>query len=220
MDERAPVSRIGIVVVSIGAVAVLLGLTVLPWFRIPSPPGFYGRFFSAPNPTFFDVRHGVQSFHDLVAAQGISKYVSFGVAASYFGWFGWVLFLLAAGFAAVSVSPVGADHWSVRWAAAVAAFAGGAVTITALDLVTFAGNPPANARPPSLSDFLGQSSLAPWVVVGGYTLILAGAFAPHPPDNERMSPGTRDRRGSPKVTNAYLLGRGRSLPDTCVSCCA
>ncbi len=187
MDERPTVSRIGAVVVGVGAVAVLLGLTVLPWYRIPSPPGFYGRFFSAPDPTFVDVRHGVQQFSDLVASQGIAKYVSFGVAASYFGWLGWTLFVLAAGFGAVAVSPVGADHWSVSWAAAVAAFAGAGVTVTALDLVTFAGNPPANARPPSFGDFVGQSSLAPWVVVGGYTLILAGAFAPHPPDDDTMS---------------------------------
>jgi hypothetical protein len=183
MDERGRVSRIGVIVVAVGAAAVLLGLTVLPWYRIPSPPGFYGHFFSATNPTFLDVRHGIQGFQSLVASQGISKYVSFGVAASYFGWLGWVLLVLAAGFAAVSVSPFGAHHWSVHWAAAVAAFAGGGVTITALDLVTFAGNPPANARPPSFTDFISQSSLAPWVVVGGYTLILAGAFAPHPTDN-------------------------------------
>lgn len=179
-DDRGTVSRIGAAVVALGAIAVLLGLTVLPWYRVPNSPDFYARFFHTANPNFFDVRNGISDFKHLVEADGISKYVSFGVAGSYFSWLAWVVLLLAVGFAVLSVSPFGAYHWSSRWAAAVAAFAGGAITITALDLVTFAGNPPANARPPSYGDFVGQSSLAPWVVVAGYTLILAGSFAPHP----------------------------------------
>ena len=85
------------------------------------------------------------------------------------------------------------------------------MTITALDLVTFAGNPPANARPPSFSDFLGQSSLAPWVVVGGYTLILAGAFAPHAPDNERDVSGTRVSLRFAE-SNECVSARARSFP--------
>lgn len=180
-DENGTVSRIGAAVVGVGAVAVVLGLTVLPWYRIPSPPGFYRSFFLSPDTKFLDVRNGIANFQHLIASEGIpSQYVSYGVAISYFGWLAWALLLIAAGFGAVSVSPLGAFRWWPRWVAAVAAFAGGGVTITALDLVTFAGNPPARDRPPSFSDFVGQSSLAPWVVVAGYTLILAGTFAPHP----------------------------------------
>lgn len=190
-DERGTVSRIGVAVVAVGAIAVLLGLTVLPWYRVPASPAFYASFFHTAHPNFFDVRNGITNFQDFVSSEAISRYVSFGVAGSYFGWLAWVLLLLAAGFAALSVSPFGAYHWSVRWAAAVAAFAGGAITITALDLVTFAGNPPPTARPPSFADFVGQTSLAPWVVVAGFTLILAGAFAPHPVAEDSARGGVR-----------------------------
>lgn len=180
-DDNGTMSRIGAAVVAVGAVAVVLGLTVLPWYRIPSPPGFYGAFFRSPATKFFDVHNGITNFQHLIASEGIPpQYVSYGVAISYFGWLAWVLLIIAAAFAAASVSPFGAFRWWPRWVAAVAAFAGGGITITALDLVTFAGNPPARDRPPSFGDFVGQTSFAPWVVVVGYTLILAGSFAPHP----------------------------------------
>lgn len=180
MDERDNVSRIGAAVVSAGVLLVLAGLIVLPWYRFSSDD-FFAHFFAGTGSTasFGEVHSALDRFHQLVVDQGIARYVSFGVAGSYFGWLGWVLAVAAAVSGGLAVSPAGDRRWSPRWLAAVVAFAGGGITVTALDLVTFAGNPPPNARPPSYSEFMQQTSFGPWVVVAGYTLILAGAFAPH-----------------------------------------
>jgi len=180
MEDRDTVSRVGAAVVTGGVVLVLLGLTVLPWYRVSSD-NFFAHFFAGVGSTasFSEVHSALDRFHQLVVDQGIAPYVSFGVAGSYFGWLGWVLAAAAALTGALAVSPVGDRRWTPRWIAAVVAFTGGAITVTALDLVSFAGNPPPNARPPSLSEFVRHTSFGPWVVVAGYTLILGGAFAPH-----------------------------------------
>lgn len=180
MDEHDAPSRIGAAVVGAGVLLVLIGLIILPWYRVTSN-NFIIHFFAGAGSSvgFSDVHAALDRFHTYVAQQGIAPYVSFGVASSYFAWLGWVLAIAAAGFGALAVSPVGDRRWTPRWLAAVAAFAGGGITVTALDMVSFAGNPPPNARPPSYTQFLQQTSFGPWVVVLGYALILGGAFAPH-----------------------------------------
>lgn len=192
MDERDNVSRIGAAVVGGGVLLVLVGLVVLPWYRVSSDD-FFAQFFAGAGSSarFSEVHAALGRFHEFVAGQGIARFVSFGVAASYFSWLGWVLAAAAALSGGLAVSPVGDRRWSPRWLAAVIAFAGGGITVTALDLVTFAGSPPPNARPPSFSAFVQHTSLGPWVVVAGYTLILGGAFAPHnapaEPDDTRFA---------------------------------
>jgi hypothetical protein len=180
MDERDNVSRIGAAVVTAGVLLVLVGLILLPWYRVSSE-NFFAQFFAGTGSTatFSDVHSALDRFQQFVVAQGIAPYVSFGVAGSYFGWLGWALAAAAAVFGGLAVSPVGDRHWTPRWLAAVAAFTGGGITVTALDLVSFAGNPPPNARPPSFSEFVQHTSFGPWVVVAGYALVLGGAFAPH-----------------------------------------
>ena len=173
-------SRPGIVLVGVGSLLVLLALIVLPWFRIS--PGFFATFFQGIDgkPKFIDVHHAIVRFQDVVTREGIARYVSFGAAGAYFSWLGWVLLLFSAGFGGLSVSPIGARFWTVRWLAAVSSVAGGGLTVSALGLVSFQGNPPANAQTPSFSDYFSHASLAPWVALGGYVLILAGSFVPHP----------------------------------------
>jgi hypothetical protein len=195
MEERDNVSRIGAVVVTCGAVLVLAGLTVLPWYRV-SADDFFAHFFAGVGRTasFGEVHSALHRFHELVVAQGIAPYVSFGVAGSYFGWLGLVLAAVAAATGALAVSPLGDRHWTFRWLAGVAAFTGASVTVTALDLVSFAGNPPPNARPPSFSEFVQQTSFGPWVVVAGYALILGGAFAPHNAPTDTSGSSVRSGR--------------------------
>ena len=180
MDEQDAPSRIGSAVVGAGVLLVLIGLIILPWFRVTSND-FIAHFFagSGSSAGFGEVHSALERFQAEVTHEGIAPYVSFGAATSYFSWLAWVLAVVAAAFGALAVSPFGDRHWTPRWLAAVAAFAGGGLTVTALDLVIFAGNPPPNARPPSYSQFLQQASLGPWAVVLGYALILGGAFAPH-----------------------------------------
>jgi hypothetical protein len=175
-------SRLGIVLVGVGTLLVLLALTVLPWFR--QDPGFFAHFFRGIDgqPKFHDVHNAIVRFQHEVEAAGISPFVSFGAADAYFGWLGWLLLLAAAGFGGLSVSPVGARFWTVRWLATVFSVAGIALTVSALSLVSFQGNPPANAQPPSFGEFFSHASIALWAVVAGYTLILAGSFVPHPDD--------------------------------------
>lgn len=182
MNEQDAPSRIGAAVVGAGVLLVLTGLIILPWFRVTSNDFIVHFFAGSGSSARFNVVHAaLDRFRAEVTQQGISPYVSFGVAGSYFAWLGWVLAIVAAGFGALAVSPVGDRRWTPRWLAAVAAFAGGGITVTALDLVSFAGNPPPNARPPSFSQFLQDTSFGPWAVVLGYALIMGGAFAPHRP---------------------------------------
>jgi hypothetical protein len=182
MDEQDHPSRIGAAVVAGGVLLVLLGLVVLPWYRVSSD-SFFAHFFAGAGGTadFGEVHSALDRFHQLLVEQGIAPYVSFGVAGPYFSWLGWALAAVATALGALAVSPIGDRRWTPRWLAAVAAFTGGGVTVTALDLVTFAGNPPPNARPPSFAAFTQHTSFGPWVVVAGYTLILGGVFAPHRP---------------------------------------
>ncbi len=192
MDERDTMSRIGAVVVAAGVCLVLLGLIVLPWYRVSSDD-FFAHFFAGAGGTagFREVHGALDRFHELLVQQGIAPYVSFGVAGSYFAWLGWALAVASAATGALAVSPVGDRRWSPRWLAAVIAFAGGGITVTALDLVSFAGNPPPDARPPSYSQFLEHTSLGPWVLVGGYALILGGVFAPHGAASDKRETGNR-----------------------------
>ncbi len=138
-------------VVGVGTLLVLVALTALPWFR--TSPGFLAHFFRGigGEPKFVDVHDAIVRFQHEVAAAGISPFVSYGAAGAYFGWMGWVLLVMAAGFGGLSVSPVGARFWTVRWLAAVSSVAGGGLTVSALSLVSFQGNPPANAQTPSFS---------------------------------------------------------------------
>jgi hypothetical protein len=186
MSASATTSRIGAAVVAAGTVAVVLALTAFPWFHVTQSSGFFPSFFATTtSPHFTDVHSAIDSFRIYLEQQKVAQYYSFSAAASYFSWLGWGLLAVAAALGAVAVSPVGDNYWTPRWLAAVTAFAGGALTVTALDLVSVAGNPPANARPPSFGDFVSEAGIAPWVAVAGYTLILAGSFAPHPVDSAR-----------------------------------
>jgi hypothetical protein len=173
-------SRLGIVLVGVGTLLVLLALTVLPWFR--TSPGFFASFFAGIDgkPKFIDVHDAIVRFQGVVTREGISPYVSYGAASVYFSWLGWLLLLAAAGFGGLSVSPVGVRFWTVRWLATVFSVSGIALTLSALSLVSFEGNPPANAQTPSFGEYLSNASIALWAVVAGYTLILAGSFVPHP----------------------------------------
>ncbi len=180
VDERDDPSRIGAAVVGVGVLLVLAGLIILPWYRVTSD-SFFAHFFAGAGSSagFSEVHSALDRFHQLAVQQGIAPYVLFGVSATYFAWLAWVLALAATACGALAVSPVGDRHWSPRWLAAVAAVAGAGLTVNALDLVSFAGNPPPNARPPSFSQFLQQTSFGPWAVVLGYILILGGGFVPH-----------------------------------------
>ena len=100
------------------------------------------------------------------------------------------------------MSPVGARFWTVRWLAAVSSVAGVALTVSALSLVSFQGNPPANAQTPSFGEFSRTPAIALWAVVAGYTLILAGSFVPHP-DRWRVAhaDGDTDVSASERANN-------------------
>lgn len=180
MSVGGTTSRIGAGLVAAGAVLVLLAIAVLPWFHLTPPTGFYAfAFRTQTNPHFSDVHDAIVRMKSQFASQGISRYISFNTADTYFSWLAWAVLLVSVALGALAVSPFGDRYWTPRWASAVVAFAGGALTIAALDLVSFAGNPPANALPPSLGDFVRHAGLAPWVTIAGYALILAGSFVPH-----------------------------------------
>jgi hypothetical protein len=181
MTGSGTTSRIGAAVVAAGAILVVLALVAFPWFSVTQSSGFFPEFFGrTTSPHFSDVHAAIGHFRLELEHAGVARYFSFNAADSYFSWLGWGLLAVAAALGAVAVSPIGDNHWTPRWLAAVAAFAGGALTVTGLDLVSVAGNPPPNARPPTFGDFVAEAGIAPWVAVAGYTLILAGSFLPHP----------------------------------------
>jgi hypothetical protein len=180
----ATTSRIGAALVGTGTVLIVLALTAFPWFHVTQSAGFFPSFFGrTTSPHFTDVHSAIDNFRSYLEQQKVAQYFSFSAAASYFSWLGWGLLAVAAVMGAVAVSPVGDNYWTPRWLAAVTAFAGGALTVTALDLVSVAGHPPPNAQPPSYGQFVSEAGIAPWVAVAGYTLILAGSFVPHPVDS-------------------------------------
>jgi hypothetical protein len=181
MLVRGATSRFGAALVAAGTVLVILALTAFPWFHVTQSSGFFPFFFGhATSPHYRDVHAAIGHFRAYLQHQGVAQYFSFNAADTYFAWLGWALLIVAAAMGALAVSPLGDHYWTPRWLAAVTAFAGGALTVTALDLVSVAGSPPANAAPPSFTDFIGAAGVAPWVAVAGYTLILAGSFLPHP----------------------------------------
>jgi hypothetical protein len=164
----------GIVVLGIGAFLILLAFSVLAWFR--NGPGFFSG--ASDNSRFGDLhkliaRYKAQTDTDLLRGR-----VSFGFSEFYFGWLGWLLFLAAVGFGALAVSRFGARHWYVRWFACVVAVGGAALSLVALNLITFEGNAENNANAPSFGDYFAHSGLAAWAAILGFVLIAIAVFLP------------------------------------------
>jgi hypothetical protein len=153
-------------------VLVLSALTLLNWFR--SGPGFFSG--AGSHSTFSDVHDLLQGYTHQLASQGLSSHVSFGASRSYFGWLGWLLLLAAGACGALAVSSFGGAHFVVRWLGAVVAATGFAVTLLAINLITFEGNAPNNADAPSYGDYLSNSGLGTWCALAGYVFVLVGCL--------------------------------------------
>jgi hypothetical protein len=164
----------GIVVLTVGAVLILLAFTVLPWFG--SDPGLSSL--AKGHWHFADVHNVIAQLKSQLKAEGLEGYATFGLADVLFGWRGWLLFAAAVGLGALAVSQLGARHWYLRWLAAVVAFTGAAVSLFGLNLFTLEGNPPKSAKPPSFREYVSHSGLGAWSAMLGFLLIVIAVFLP------------------------------------------
>jgi hypothetical protein len=171
----AGVQPVGAALVALGAALVLAAFTIFDWFR--EGPGFFGG--AGTHSTFSDVHTKLVLTQQQAEQKQIAKYISFGASRQYFSWLGWVLLLAAVAFGCVAVSRIGGRFWAVKWVAAVVATAGAALTVLALDLVTFEANAPNNADAPSFGEYLTHSGLGAWAAIAGFVLIVAGSLLPH-----------------------------------------
>jgi hypothetical protein len=164
--------RVGTTLVVVGCVLILSALTLLNWFREGS--GFFGG--AGSHSTFSDLHDLLRSYTQQAAGAEVSSHVSFGASRSYFGWLGWLLLFAAGGCGALARSSFGAAHFVVRWLGAVVAVTGFAVTLLAINLITFEGNAPNNADAPSYGDYLANSGPGTWFALAGYVFILVGCL--------------------------------------------
>lgn len=187
-DDEAPPSasdqrlrRVGVALVAAGAVLGLLACTVLEWFR-GEGEGIGG----GSGSTFGDIHHQVDYLRSQFAELGGASFVHFGVSPVYFGWLAWVLLALAvvAGFAATT--PLGRYSVPARVTAAFLAFIGLAVTLWALDLLSYGAAYAARARAvhdqvPTYAYFLEHTSTGAWAAVAAFVLIgVGGTLGPLP----------------------------------------
>jgi hypothetical protein len=172
--QTAGFNPVGTSLVLLGAVLVLAAFTLLDWFR--DGPGFFA---GAGSSTTFTQLHTLlaERARDVERA-GLAPYVSFGMAKPYFGWLGWVLFLCSVGCGLLAASQFGARHWSLRWLAAVVCVSAVAITVVALNLITFEKNAPNNASAPSYGDYLAHSGIGAWTAIAGFVAILVGSLLP------------------------------------------
>jgi len=166
--------RVGSTLVVVGCVLILSALILLNWFREGS--GFFGG--AGSHSTFSDLHDLLRSYTQQAASTGVSSHVSFGASRSYFGWLGWLLFLAAGGCGALAVASVGASHFVLRFLGAVVAATGFAVTLLAINLITFEGNAPNNANAPSYGDYFANSGPGTWCALAGYLFVLVGCLVP------------------------------------------
>jgi hypothetical protein len=168
----------GATVVLVGAVLVLAAFTLLDWFR--DGPGFFVG--AGSSTTFAQLHQLLADRARQVNRAGLAPYVSFGMAKPYFGWLGWLLFLGSVTCALVATSQLGARHWSLHWLAAVVCVSAVAITVVALNLITFEKNAPNNANAPSYGDYIAHSGIGAWTAIAGFVAILVGSLLPRPVD--------------------------------------
>ncbi len=164
----------GIIVLSIGAFLVLLAFSVLDWFR--NGPGFFSG--ASDNSRFGDLHKLIAGYKAQTDVAPLRGHVSFGFSEFYFGWLGWVVFLAAVGLGALAVSRFGARHWYARWLASVVAFAGAAMSLMALNLISFEGNATNNANAPAFGDYFAHSGFGAWAAILGFLVIAIAVFLP------------------------------------------
>jgi Protein of unknown function (DUF2510) len=132
----------GFIVLAVGVIAVLLAFTVLPWVS--------GEGTSV-------------NFGDIRSSNSVSG--TGGLGGAYFKWLGWVVLVVAAGFAVAANRPARSQNaW--RSLGVVLSVVGIAVTYGAIN---------------DLDIRLGNASAAFWVAVIGFVLIGAAALVPSRP---------------------------------------
>jgi hypothetical protein len=168
--DRWQLDPLGLGFVVSGVVLVLAAFTVLDWFRgdIGFPSGT----------TFRGVHQFLTDYEAHVEAAHLSGYFSFGAAAPYFSWLGWILLIAALCAGTLAVSGVGRSHWWVRWLGAVVCATGVGLTFLALNLIVAEGNAANNANLPTYSGYLSNSAVGAWAAVAGFFAMLVGCLAP------------------------------------------
>ena len=163
--------------VVIGAVLLVLGFTVLNWFRSD-----YSTFGGGGTGSHFSGVH-----HRLDLAQRafgqvpqFSKYIHLGIAPTYFSWLGWVLLVAAIVLGLAAVAPLGAASAPARILGVVVALAGIGLTLWALDLLRIDGPIAQRLAPdqniPSYFDYIKHTSFGAWAALAGFLLIAIGAL--------------------------------------------
>lgn len=169
---RGRVGATGLVVAASGAVLVLLAFTLLDWFRSGSNSPFFR---SAGTSTFGDISGGFDGFRQRVAAlsPGSGNEVHFGVADVYFGWLGWLLFALCC---CATTAALASSARVVGVVGLLLGLGAAAVTVWALNLVTFSGHlAQMTIDAPTFWGYLKHSAVGAWLAIIGFVLLGVGA---------------------------------------------
>lgn len=169
--------RVGLpalVVAAVGAVLVLLAFTVLDWFRSGSDSQFFR---DGSDSTFGDLRDGFDAFRTRLdaATPSAGRDVHFGIADSYFGWLGWLLFAVAVCVAVAAALPSRAAP-VLRATGLVVGLVAAGLTVWALQLVTFSGRLAQLAvGAPTFWGYVKHSGVGAWLAIAGFVLLGIGA---------------------------------------------
>lgn len=161
----------------IAAVAGILAVTVLGWYRTF---GSIGGGDTGSKTTFSKIHDALQSIQREIDAQpAAGKYVHLGVSPAYFSWLGYVLLAAAVICAFVAAAPIGGAAAAMRIVGAIVAVAGLGLTIWAVDLVNF---DPVIARtvpsstPTSFGDWIKHTSFGAWAMLLAFVLCLIASL--------------------------------------------
>ncbi|HZC72319.1 MAG TPA: hypothetical protein VE442_16610 [Jatrophihabitans sp.] len=167
----------GAIFILIGTAAVVLGFTVLHWFRNGDKRSFFATI--GNDSTFSKISDGYDSLKSSLAnAQGgrFEHDVHTGIGPTYFGWLGWVLLAAAFILAVLAVVPT-AMAPLFRVLGVVVALGAVGLTFWAVYIVRITGQLKAllGTQTPSYTDFLSHAFLGFWFTAGGFLLIGIGA---------------------------------------------
>ena len=165
----------------IAAVLGILALFVFGWYR-KDYSSVSGGNSASSNSKFSDVHDAVSKLQHLVDSNpSAGKFISFGIAPTYFSWLGYLLVAAAVVLAIIAALPTGGAVMLFKVLTAIVALAGIGLTLWAIDLFSLA--PAAQAQttgnvPNGYGDWIKHTSFGAWAMGVAFLLCLIAALIP------------------------------------------
>ncbi len=159
----------GLVLVVLGAVAGVLAMSQLSWFR-----SGVGEIVTGDS-SADGLRSQLRFFQQIIDTR-LPK-VSLGISLTYFSWLGWTLFTVTALLAIITAALTGRAGKIVAAGAVAVALGGVVTTMLAIQLVHYPASlvQHTGGGVPGYADFLGATGIGTWLMLLAYVLLGAGA---------------------------------------------